>query len=191
MSHEPRTRSDAYDRVMWKAVLALALLAVMAAAWVRALSPVAAPPAAPTSSSARARRAAAEVPIVQLDRLTSATRGHDPLAAARDPFRRAVAPSPAGGRATALGRRLETAGTTGPSAAAAPGRPAIDLIGVAESGEGPALVRTAIVAGPRGVHHLRVGEVLEQVYRLEGVTARGATLRLLAEDRVISLALRP
>jgi hypothetical protein len=52
-------------------------------------------------------------------------------------------------------------------------------------------MRTAVIAGPRGVHHARPGDLLEQVYRLERITASGVDIRLLPEDRVVHLALRP
>jgi hypothetical protein len=41
------------------------------------------------------------------------------------------------------------------------------------------------------VHHARPGDLLEQVYRLERITASGVDIRLLPEDRVVHLALRP
>ena len=69
--------------------------------------------------------------------------------------------------------------------------PRLELIGLAEAREGAGLVRTAIVSGPRGVHHARPGELVEEVYRLERVGAEGADLRLLPEDRLVRLVLRP
>jgi hypothetical protein len=74
---------------------------------------------------------------------------------------------------------------------AAPVWPRLELIGVAEALDGGALVRTAIMSGPHGVHHARAGELLEQVYRVERIGGDGVDVRLLPEDRVLRLALRP
>ena len=73
----------------------------------------------------------------------------------------------------------------------APAWPRLDLIGLAEAREGGGLVRTAIVSGPHGVHHARAGELLEQVYRVERIGGDGVDVRLLPEDRMLRLALRP
>jgi hypothetical protein len=73
----------------------------------------------------------------------------------------------------------------------APTWPRVALIGVAEAGEGAHVVRTAVVSGPHGVHHVRPGDVFEQVYRVERVGASAVDLELLPERRSLRLALRP
>ncbi|HTV00373.1 MAG TPA: hypothetical protein VMF13_07560 [Luteitalea sp.] len=172
---------------MLKPVLAAALLVAAAGAWYWALLPVAAPRAA----DVREPRVAdtSDVPRVRLDRLTvpvaamAGGTGRDPFRHGRvrldEPSRRASnSPSPA----------TPTAAASLPSA---PAWPRLELIGVAEGRDGAAVVRTAILSGPRGVHHAKPGETVEQVYRLDRIAADGVELRLLPEDRPIRLVLRP
>lgn len=129
------------------------------------------------------------VPAVRLPQLSAAvpTRSRPPDGG-RNPFEAAVAMRPV----APLGPRSAPAAPVHtPPLPAAPSWPRLDLIGVAEAQEGAAVVRTAVIAGPRGVQHARPGDLLEQVYRLERVTPAGVDLRLLPEDRLVHLALRP
>jgi hypothetical protein len=170
---------------MSKPVLALGLLAVAGGAWYWALLPPLAPAA--VARHAAARDGASPFPRVRLERLAEPRRA--PAVERRDPFRVANAAVPASPAPT---RPADAAGA--PAASPSPIVPAwphLELIGLAEAREGAGLVRTAIVSGPRGVHHARPGELVEQVYRLERVGADGADLRLLPEDRLVRLALRP
>ena len=176
-----------YDGAMLKPVLAAGLLLTAAGAWYWALSPAAAPTAVTVREAREA--ASAVVPYVRLDRLAGATRVK-PDRTERDPFRNGRV-----GIAGAAHRRLAAAPVvSGAVMAQAPTVatwPRLDLIGVAEARDGASTAYTAILSGPRGVHHARAGDTVEQVYRLERVTQDGADLRLLPEDRVVRLALRP
>jgi hypothetical protein len=96
-------------------------------------------------------------------------------------------PSPAA-RANSLRSAVPV---SAPAAPTAPVWPRVALIGVAEGREGAALVRTAIVSGPQGVHHARAGDVVEGVYRVERIAADSVDVRLVPEDRVVRLGLRP
>ena len=169
---------------MLKPVLAGALLLAAAGAWYWALLPVSMPRAAPVRESREA--VTAGVPRVHLDRLASQA-AVAPVSAGRDPFRngRHAADVPARARPAAV--------AVAPPAVSPPPSawPRLELIGVAEGRDGAALVRTAILSGPRGVHHVRAGDTVEQVYRLDRIAADGVELRLLPEDRSIRLALRP
>lgn len=176
-----------YDPAMSKPVLAAGLLVLAAGAWYWALLP----PAAPGGVAARGaprEAAATDVPAVRLERLRQ-TRAVPTPGELRDPFRggrtREGAP---GAGASAAAATVTAAAATPP---ATPAWPRLELIGVAEGRDGAAVVRTAIVSGPRGVHHVKAGEMVEQVYRLERVTADGIQLRLLPEDRIVQLTLRP
>ena len=171
---------------MSKPVLAVVLLATAGGAWYWALLP----PVPRPSPVARVavRDAATPFPRVRLERLAEA-RQPPSAVALRDPFRAASA-----GIAPASAALSSVAGSVAAAAvdtSAVPAWPRLELIGLAEAREGAGLVRTAIVSGPRGVHHARPGELVEEVYRLERVGAEGADLRLLPEDRLVRLVLRP
>jgi hypothetical protein len=176
---------------MSKPVLAVGLLAGMAGAWYWALLPPLTPAAPVRQAPARTAAAAEAVPAVGLERL--ATRGVPalPSAAGRDPFRGATA-SMAAPPTTARASSLRSAvPVSAPAAPTVPVWPRVELIGVAEGREGAALVRTAIVSGPQGVHHVRAGDVVEGVYRVERIAADSVDVRLVPEDRVVRLGLRP
>jgi Tfp pilus assembly protein PilP len=179
-------------RPMAKPVLAVGLLATMVGVWYWALQPPA--PTVPSRAvgppAVRARPLVA-VPTVHLPDLAVAPASRRAPGVARNPFARGVSVA----QSDQAQRR---AGVKAPDAAPrpAPGPPVpvwprLDLIGVAEAREGDGLVRTAIVSGPHGVHHVRSGDVVEQVYRIERVGGDGVDVRLLPEDRTLRLALRP
>lgn len=173
-------------------VLAYGVLATLGAVWywVLAQSP---PPSVPDLRPA-AGRVVASIPepalVVRLDRLAGAgaTRVR-PLVQVRDPFRAAPA-RPALAAAVVRAAPLPDQAARF-SATPAASWPRLALIGVAEAREDGAIVRTAIVSGGRGVHHVRPGDVVEQVYRLERIDDNGVDLRLLPEDRVLRLVLQP
>ena len=172
---------------MSKPVLAAGLLAVMAGAWYWALAPTV--PRAPTSvpSAGTSRRSEGSVPAVRLDQLAAGLADRPVPDGGRDPFR---------ARAIAVDARRTTPAPGDPRPVAPPGPPAatwprLDLIGIAEAREAGVLVRTAIVSAPQGVLHARPGETLSGVYRLERIGIDGVEVRLLPEDRVVRLALRP
>ena len=173
---------------MSRAVLPLVLLAAAAVAGAWGVSSVLAPwPPAPARVPAVGRPAV--VPSVRLQQLTSPpATGLVPPDNARNPFSGREA-----GRqeATAVSARAVPP-VLAPVSAPPPGPawPRLDLIGVAEVREGAGLIRTAVIAGPRGVHHARPGDLVEQVWRLERVTPDGADVRLVPEDRVVHLGLR-
>ena len=176
---------------MSKPVLAVGLLAVMAGAWYWALLPlhVPAPPArAPTAVG---NTAAGAVPAVRLERL--ATRAVPVLQGddARNPFGGGVVAMSGAPPASHRDRVIPSTVASPPKDVPAPEWPRVELIGVAEGREGAALVRTAVVSGPQGVHHVRTGDLLEGVYRVERIATDGVDVRLLPEDRVVRLSLRP
>jgi len=170
-------------------VLACGVLILLALAWYRVLAVRPSTTAAPESAGATARRLPPGVPplAVRLDRLDSRPRVAAP-AALRDPFH---------------GADLHTAAVQPPSASAStivnapapspatPVWPQLSLIGIAETRGAQGIVRTAIVAGAHGVLHARPGDLVARVYRLDRIDSDGVELRLLAEDRVLRLPLRP
>ena len=177
--------------VMSKRVLAVGLLATMVGAWYWALWPqaqlvVSRRPVSPVASA----RPLPDVPAVRLADLAVVTARRPTPDGRRNPFAHDAAVT-AAGRAGSGG---EVVGTPAPVVSPGPPVPAwpsLHLIGVAEVRDGNGLVRTAIVSGPHGVHHARAGELLEQVYRVERIGGDGVDVRLLPEDRVLRLALRP
>lgn len=169
--------------------MAAGLLVAMAGAWYWAFMPSVPAPPVQTGGRAALSRPASAVPAVGLDRLAA----HDvrPVPEpGRNPFQSGAAPRVA----LPVGER-SVAPAAGPSSSsgvvAAPTWPRLDLIGVAEAREAGAVVRTAILAGPRGVQHARVGDVVEQVYRVDRIADRSVEVRLLPEQRTLRLALRP
>jgi hypothetical protein len=179
---------------MPRSMLLVVLLVVAAAAWIFVGTPVLAP--WPTASSrVPAARRPIVVPAVHLPQLAAPPAGGPaPPQEGRNPFMAggAVRPEAPSGSRPARSVAPAAAPVAGPAASAPTATwPRLDLIGVAEAREGAGLMRTAVIAGPRGVHHARPGDLLEQVYRLERITASGVDIRLLPEDRVVHLALRP
>lgn len=175
---------------MSKPVLAVALLVVMAGAWQVALRPAGAP--SPSSTRVPApvgSPLAGSVPLVRLGQLGAHVGSPAAPGASRNPFalgETALATRVAPDAAPDIARpsaRVEPP--------AAPAWPRVALVGVAEAGEGEHVVRTAVVSGPHGVHHVQPGDVFEQVYRVERVGASAVDLELLPERRSLRLTLRP
>jgi hypothetical protein len=178
-------------RPMSKPMLAAGLLAAMAAAWYWALLPPAPLVVSPRPvSSLPPARPLPDVPAVRLADLAAGAEPRPLPADRRNPFASPdrAAPATSVARAAAVG--ADAARLVSPGPPASPW-PRVELIGVAESREGGGVLRTAIVSGPHGVYHARAGDLLEQVYRIERIGADGVDVRLLPEDRVLRLALRP
>lgn len=173
---------------MSKPLLAATLLIVMAGAWAWALWPRVPAPAGPPRA-ADAAVTATHVPMVQLARLG---RGGPGIAAdvEADPFRHRPGVVPRG-PGTALRPGADAADVLPPSAPDPPRWPRLELIGVAEGQERGQPVRTAILSGATGVLHARADDVVEQVYRVERIAPDGVEVRLIPEDRILRLELRP
>jgi hypothetical protein len=164
----------------------MVLLAVMAGAWAWVLWP--APPGDVGGPAvAVGATPAPQIPAVRLEQLDGGWPGIVP-GQAIDPFRSRTVQVGKAASATAAVRSVPAVTTTPPEP---PRWPRLELIGLAEGQQDGRPVRTAIVSGPTGVLHARPGDVLEQVYRVERVGPDGADLRLLPEDRLLRLALRP
>lgn len=171
---------------MAKPLLAMVLLTAMAGAWAWVLWP--APPRDVVVPAVTLRATPEpQVPAVRLEQLGRGSPGID-AGQTIDPFSGRTVRSDRAAPATAAVRSAPTAATTLPEP---PRWPRLELIGLAEAQENGRLVLTAIVSGPTGVLHARSGDLLEEVYRVERVGPDGADLRLLPEDRVLRLALRP
>lgn len=177
-------------RPMSKPVVAVGLLGVMAGAWYWALTPVS-PPSAPQARPVRPGAAvAAEGLAVHLDRLGGQAIPPDSDGRARDPFRLVLPTSPQVSTTRAGTAALQPS-APGPTEASGEAWPRLALIGLAEAREATGLVRTAIVSGPRGVHHVKPGDLVEQVYRVERIAIDGVDVRLEPEGRTVRLTLRP
>ena len=172
-----------------KATLAMGLLAVMAGAWYWALRPWTPSTSQPLPVARLASSAAGDVmPAVRLRRLSSHSASVPPSARdSRDPFKRGIAHA-----APEQPRRAErTVAAPAPTSAPTPAWPRVELIGIAETREATGLVRIAIVSGPAGVYHVRPGDLVEDVYRIERIATDGVDVRLLPEDRALRLMLQP
>ena len=180
-------------RPMSKPFVAMGLLAAMAGAWYWALMPSA--PSVPMKSaatSAVARGATTSVPVVRLDHLAAQDAARPVPDDGRNPFGGGPGLLASAGQSTSPVPTTVALPSSSPVVdAAAPTWPRLELIGVAEGREGGGLVRTAIISGPHGVQHARAGDVLEQVYRVERIGADGVDVRLVPEDRLLRLTLRP
>jgi len=176
-------------RPVSKSVLAVGLLAAMTGAWYWALLPAVLAPSSSVGPRAATVPAAVEVPEVRLGDLAAHAASRPLPSDARNPFQDAQRPVPAASTAPRVAHAPAPGGAS--VEAEAPSWPRLALLGLAEARQGGGLVRTAIVAGPRGVMHARPGDVLERVYRLERISADGVEVRLVPEDRVIHLALPP
>ncbi|WP_157899485.1 hypothetical protein [Luteitalea pratensis] len=176
---------------MSKPVLAVGLLALMVGAWYWALLPhtqlvVARRLALPVATA----RSGPDVPAVRLADLAVEAAQRPMPDDGRNPFANGVSTSRGASAGADRGEAAAATPIVAPGAPV-PAWPRLELIGVAEARDGSGLVRTAIVSGPHGVHHARAGEVLEQVYRVERIGGDGVDVRLLPEDRMLRLALRP
>lgn len=178
---------------MAKAALAAGLLLVMAGAWYVALwgRPPLGSSSRPASPPVRSPSSTGPALDVHLERLTRRDTPSRPDTM-RDPFARRVVEGPAaradGPAASPVRAPGTPAGQVGETVSA---WPSLQLIGVAESRDGGAVVRTAILSSAGGVHHARPGELLERVYRVERIGADGVDVRLVPEDRLVHLSLRP
>ena len=185
-----RMPKAAYHRSVSKPVVAVGLLAVMGGAWYWALLP-----SAPAAVSRRpvspvvAGSPSPAVPSVRLADLAAEAASRPMPGGGRNPF--AIGLPVATADDSHAGRRAPAAPLATSSPRPAPVWPHLDLIGLAEARDGGGLVRTAIVSGPHGVYHARAGELVEQVYRVERIGGDGVDIRLLPEDRMLRLALRP
>ncbi len=176
---------------MSKPVLAVGLLAAMTGAWYWALLPAVHAPSPGSGPRAATAPAAVEVPEVRLGDLAAQGASRPLPSDARNPFQHVLRPASAPPASTAAHVDHAPAAGGATVEAAAPSWPRLELIGLAEARQGGGVVRTAIVAGPRGVMHARPGDVLERVYRLERIGADGVEVRLVPEDRLIRLTLPP
>lgn len=182
-------------RVTSKGWLASALLATMAAAWWWALEPSTYRPlSAGSNPDVRAPAGPAEAPpAVALDRLRHwESSSASPGATDRDPFggRLARGGSETSSSTNAAGRAL-AASLADPAPSTGASWPRLDLIGLGERTTDGKRERVAILSGERGVLHVRAGELIERVYRVERVGDDAVEIRLLPEDRTFRLALRP
>ena len=176
-------------RPMSKQVLAVGLLATMVGAWYWAMLPaaelvVSRRPVSPVAAA----RPLPDVPAVRLADLAVEAASRPTPDDRRNPFASGVSVAP--GAIAGRGAASAAAPVVSPGPPV-PTWPRLELIGVAEARVDSGLVRTAIVSGPHGVHHVRAGELLEQVYRVERIGGDGVDVRLLPEDRLLRLALRP
>ena len=167
-------------------MLAAGLLVIMAGAWYRVLGP----PAPDGSVGTVVGRAPTDVvvPAVGLERLAVTMPALTPVA--RNPFHGGTD----GGRSTAARAAAPAVRATdgiGPTRPPTNEWPRLTLIGMADIRDDDVLTRTAIIAGAQGVYHVRVGDTVAQVYRVEQIAADAVQLRLVPEDRLVRLALRP
>jgi hypothetical protein len=72
----------------------------------------------------------------------------------------------------------------------APDRPPMQLLGVATEEDGPAPIRTAVIATPRQLYLLREGEQMALRFQVLRIGTDAVELRDLATDETFHLALR-
>jgi hypothetical protein len=170
------------------ATLVTVLLVVTAGAWWGGLLHAPADlPARPTPV-APPTGAVQGPPLLALDRLRRVP-PPPPADAGRDPFQPtgALVQASVGGR---VGPGGEGEVPPEDDTRTTPSWPRLELIGIAERTADGGEARVAIVAGTRGVHHVRAGEIVEQVYRIERVWPDAIEVRLVPEDRVFRVGLR-
>lgn len=175
---------------MSKPVLAVALLAVMAGVWYRALEPATPSARLPAATRAPIQTVHTRAPVVRLDALAPHTADRPAPGGWRNPFRESGPPASDTTSSAASPPVPGSSTSETPVAPPPPAWPRLELIGLAETSQGGGLIRTAIVSGPQGVLHARPGDVLAGVYRLERIGVDGVEVRLLSEDRIIRLPLR-
>jgi hypothetical protein len=126
---------------------------------------------------------------LELRRLhTSLASMPSPTAAHRDPFRFA---GDAHGRPDTESVRTPAAATAGATDAETPSdRPSMQLLGIAEDGDPPAVERTAVIATPRHVYMVKEGEQIAFRFQVARIGADAVELRDLAQDATFTLALR-
>jgi len=130
------------------------------------------------------------VPVVQMDRLTTAARPQP--SSTRDPFRFAHVP-----RRTGTGAAADPIGTGARDEEVAalpeqadPLRPELRLIGLAEDTLNGTVVRTAVITAPNQVYLVREGEQIALRFLVDRIGADAVQLRDLASDGTIVLTLR-
>ena len=133
-------------------------------------------PAAPAAARAQAP---AEVPMSEIEsealRLQARVRGDVAmrvLPVGRDPFRFASPRS----TTTRLGPVAPTETPDGPAAPAQPAEPAIKLIGMATDESAEGMSRTAILVVPSGVLLIKVGDAIDDLYRVTAIDADAVEL---------------
>lgn len=181
--------SALYDPPMSKPVLAVGLLATMAGAWYWAmLPPTPLVVSRRTVSHAPAAAPLRDVPAVRLADLAVEAASRPTPAERRNPFANVGSVAPAGHSAR---ESVSTAAQpVSPGPPPAPVWPRLELIGMAEAPVGGRVVRTGILSGPHGVQHVRAGDVVEGVYRVERIDADAIDVRVLPDERVMRLTLR-
>ncbi len=171
-----------------KGVLAAVLLGLMGVMWWVQIVP--SPPTGVPPATRRATPAGLEAPDVELRRLLERTVAVPLNGARRDPFGGERA-SGASGTASSGAVRRDAAGLRdGEDTVAAPSWPRLELIGVAKTRTADGDGHVAVLAGDRGVIHARAGDVVAEVYRIEGVSDDAVEVLLMPEDRVFTLTLR-
>ena len=156
-------------------VVGVNLVAVWAAAAAGGRAAATAPPVAP---QAVVEEAASEARAAMLDataRLEAHARRDVAPALVRDPFRFGEEPRPAGRRTEPPPPEIP-AGVAPGDAAAAEAAPEIALVGMAESADGEAVVRTAIVRAGGDLVLATLGTRILDRYEVVSLTAETAEL---------------
>lgn len=167
-------------------MLAAGLLVIMAGAWYRVLWPPA--PDSPVQTAVGRAPTGVAVPVVGLERL--AVTMPAPTPADRNPFHGGTVTGPST-RTLAPAPAVPATDGTAPTQQPPDAWPRLTLIGMADVRDQGVLTRTAIIAGAEGVYHVRIGDTVAQVYQVEQIAADAVQLRLVPEDRLVRLALRP
>jgi hypothetical protein len=168
-----------------KSLLAAGLVVTMAGAWWWVLSGASFQTMPTTAPAVRlpAPQAGPKAPRVALDRL--AARSIRPTVR-RNPFSQRGASAVATGAAADVGFAPAEPIDLG---SARPQWPALSLIGVSERATTNGVERVAVLAGERGVIHVRVGDEVARVYRVEAVRDEAVDLLLVPEGRTLTLQL--
>lgn len=169
----------------WKSTVAASGV-MLVGTWLASYAPVGGPrqETAVPPSAAHTETAAAEIQ-------REAERLHGRLSdvaayrlPARNPFRFGEAP-------------VRTVPAHEPVVEIAPAAPVIEpptlrvkLSGIAEDGEGDAIVRTAVISTPDNVHLVKVGDTIGNVFKVTKVTADSVELERLADGSTVQLVLR-
>jgi hypothetical protein len=170
-------------RVVWFGVSALAIASWFASASTSGVRRPAIPAPSPARSADMDRSAAAlQSEVGRLhERLAPTalpTHARDLFRFSSRPIRHAAAPSPA---------RENAGAVDAPSAA--PSRPALTLIGIAEDAQGDQEQRTAILAGLGDVFLAKPGDVIGGHFRVEQVSADAAQITDTTSSVSTTLAL--
>lgn len=172
-------------RIVWFSVSSLALASWLASATTTSVRPPVVP--LPPPKSAPIDRSVA---LLQ----SEVSRLHERLAptivpsGSRDLFR--FSARPAERRRVVASPRPAPSAVAADAAPAAPPRPALALIGVAEDTDADTLVRTAILSGPGDVYLVKPGDTLRGQFRVEQVSADAVQLTDTASNQRFTLTLR-